>query len=172
MTVYEILCCFKSPNWYFYQDPLNPKYSYFRAGIERSLPPECEDSYLGRLIQSAIVLNQSWAQITTETFDSFKEASIMFELSQDVAGRRFHQKTEDKIRRFLESNLPAAWIVPLFQAHSIGCYTKTGATTSLNTPRFQETLAKLSTSDFPPLVKWFKEHPGALSITSSYEEHE
>ena len=170
MTLYELLCCYKSPAWYYYQDPLNPKYSYFRQGIERNLPPECVDSYLGRLLQAAIVVNDSWSTITAETFSAFIEASKAFEVSGDVGGRRFHQKTESKIRAYLATGLPAAWIVPLFQAHSVACYTKNGSKTSLNNIRFYDALQNLACVSYPPTQAWFKKHPKFLSKDTPYCE--
>lgn len=170
MTVYERLCCFKSPNWCNYQDLLNPRQDYLPANIETNLPSTAVDSYLGRLIQLALLVNDSVEGVTAVTMDSLIEALSAFNSSGVMWSRAFNPKIRKKVDAFLELGLPASWIKPLIQVFLVGLWSSKGPKTSLNDPIFYQTIVRLSEVPYNPVQEWFYENPKALSPATLYEE--
>ena len=76
MTTYEVLCCFVSKNWFNYMDPLSDIYTYLPGNIPRDLPLTATDSYLGRLVTLAQLINHSWQCVTVETLDSYIQTKM------------------------------------------------------------------------------------------------
>lgn len=167
MTIYELLCCFKSPNWYNYQNLLAPQNDYLFERIDRNLPPTVVDSYLGRLLELALVVNKSWSYITVEELDAFLLTVSRFAVSETIFGRGMNAKLKRRVIEYLESGLPPEWLTPLVQVLMLGCWTGKGPETDLNDPKFLKTLEALSQVDYQPVQKWFAEHPEALDSNSS-----
>lgn len=169
MTVYERLCCFKSPNWCNYQNLLDPAYDYILPKIERNLPPTVTDSYLGRLVAIATEVNTRLDDLTFDTLGSFSECVAIFNQSGVLWGRAFNAKMYQKIKTFLSMGFPASWLKSLLQVYLLEFGSKNGPTIDLNDPKFLPILEKLSKCSYPAVVRWFDAHPEGASSKTVYE---
>lgn len=170
MTVYELLCCFKAPNWCNYQNLLDPRYEFIPAKIELSLPDTAVDSYLGRLVKIALLLNKSADSLTFDTMNSFIQALEAMSFSGVLCSRQINPKMRNRIDSFLKLKLPSSWIRPLLEVFLVSFWSSRGAKTSLNDPKFFQTLIRLSQVSYEPLQSWFREHPEVLLPDTRYEE--
>lgn len=170
MTVYEILCCFKSPNWPNYRNALNPEFDYCTEKIDRNLPLECVDSYLGRLVSIAKSMNEYLIKIQAGDLDKYESACSDLVLSTKLCARKFNPKMKEKLKVFLGYGFPAEWLRPLLQVYMVELWTADGYKTSLNSPEFLVSLQALSHNDFAPVVSWFKKHPEGANSKSQYQE--
>lgn len=170
MTVYELLCCFKSPNWCNYQNLFNPTHDFLPANVEKSLPETSIDSYLGRLINLAMTVNKSWDSVTSGTFDLFLQAISMFSSAGVLWGRPLSPKTKSRVIQYLNLGLPASWIRPMMSVFLLEFWSGEGPETSLNDMKFLTTLRELKESPYPPVQEWFRGHPWVTKEETLYKE--
>lgn len=170
MTDYELLCCFKSPNWCNYQNLLDPKYQFIPSNIEQTLPQSATDSYLGRLLNLARVVNNSIDTLTIDSLDLFTATIEIFNKSGVMWGRTLSPKMKIKICRFLDLGLPVSWIHSLLSVFTLELWSGKGPQTLLNDKRFLETLCELQTVAYIPVQQWFRLHPKAISVDTNFRE--
>lgn len=172
MTTYEVLCCFASGNWFNYLNPLSDTYTYMPGNIPRNLPETVTDSYLGRLVTLAQLVNHSWPCVTAETLDTYVQTLQLFAPAGILWARPWSSRTITKVRAFLEYRLPAECIESMIEVFKLELWTSEGTQTDFNALRFLGALKSVSTSEFAPVQAWFRLHPDALSEESRYRKED
>lgn len=170
MTTYEVLCCFKSEKWYNYCNPLSSKYTWMPGNIAKTLDTTAVDSYLGRLVAVAQLVNQSWVDVTADTLEAYIQALQDVASASVLWARPWPKRTVGRVQEFLSYRLPAECLEPLVEVFKIELWTSEGQSTPLNHPQFLQALHTASTSQFAPVQAWFQLHPEALSETTRYKE--
>lgn len=171
MTPYEILCCYQSPAWYNYCNLLNTQYNYVPQKVELSLPETVTDSYLGRLVTLAKLVNSSWDSVTEEHFSEYIKTLQLFAVKPSFSVRPWNAKLRYKTTVFLHYKLPASWLSQVVEPFMVELYTEKVPKSDFNNRIYLETLRKVSTSMYPAVIAWFKLHPHALDERTRYEDN-
>lgn len=170
MTTYELMCCYKSPNWYNYQNPLSPQYDYCHEKIEQNLPKTVVDSYLGRLVSLAKVVNNEVNKLTIDSFGEWLDVMPVFYNTGAFRGHLPRPQVRDQVKEYFELGFPADWIQALLQVFILELWTGSSLKTDLNDKKFLNAVKDLKRYPFKPVQNWFNEHPEATSETTTYIE--
>lgn len=170
MTLYEILCAYRSEYWPNYQNLLDPKYDYKHERVEMNLPIEATDSYLGRLVSLALDLNKHLEQIRVEEIPKHTSCVLAINLCEDISARRFSKPMCNLFTEYLGYGLPAKWLLPFIEEYKFSLHTNKRGTLSLNKLIYLDVLRDVSGIDYEPVNRWFKLHPDSLRIETKYKE--
>lgn len=171
MTVYQLLCCLKSPNWYSYQNPLSGQFDYFQEKFVVDLPTTAVDSYVGRLLSVALIINDV-SKLDRYNFRTWLRAVDILCSTPLFIHHKAPATLVDKIQRFLDWDLPSEWLASMLRVYSVELNTKSGSEVRLNDPIYYQTLVSLSSIKYTPLVIWFAKNQNIMSEQTLYEEAE
>ena len=172
MNTYELMCCYKSPNWFNYQNPLSPQYDYCHEKIEMSLPESVVDSYLGRLVDLAKVVNREVVNLNKDNLDEWLDAMPIFYATGVFRGHLPRPQSRQQLQAFFDFGFPAEWIQPLLQVFILELWTGSSLKTKLNDKKFLHAVRELEKCTFQPICRWFQSHPNATDEKTSYVEEE
>ena len=172
MTVYQLLCCVRSPRWFNYQNPLQSEFDYFKDSVTQDLPQESVDSYLGRLISVALVLNSSIDKLDSLNFKYWLECLDVISCSGILSGHRPGKVMVEQIQQFLDYQFPPEWIKPLLDVFILQLHTRDGSNVDFNNPIFLDCLRKLHSVKFTPVVLWFSQNSHAVSSETLYNSED
>lgn len=173
MTNYERLCAYVSPKWYAYRSLLDPRYDCCPDTIERSLPKEATDSYLGRLLDLVVTFNNSISKITYDNFKSWLAIREVLSTSAVFGATAITSNTQKKILEYLKMGFESEWISVVLSVFNFGMYTA-NQYAPLNRKIYLNTLRNLYAvkEGFEPISKWFEEHPYACDENTLYIDKE
>lgn len=173
MTTYERLCAYVSPRWYAYRSLLDSKYDYCPDVIERSLPKEAVDSYLGRIMSLVETINNSIVVLTPENFQGWLTVRNILSESKTFSATNISNSMQGKIIEYLEMGFQSEWIKPLLSVFEFGIYTA-NKYSPLNKQIYLDTLRKIyEVKDcFEPVAKWFDANPNACDEKTRYIDKE
>lgn len=173
MTNYERLCAYISPKWYAYRSLLDPRYDYCPEVIERSLPKEATDSYLGRLLDLVVTFNNSISHITYDNFKGWLVIREVLSTSVVFGATAITANTQKKILEYLNMGFESEWITVLLSVFNFGMYTA-NQYVPFNRRVYLDTLKNLYKvkDGFQPISKWFDAHPCACDENTTYIDRE
>lgn len=173
MTNYERLCAYISPKWYAYRSLLDPRYDYCPDVIERNLPKEATDSYLGRLLDLVVTFNNSIPQITYDNFEGWLAIRDVLSTSVVFGATAMTSKTQQKVLEYLKMGFESEWITVLVSVFNFGMYTA-NKYAPFNRRIYLDTLRALYAikDGFEPISKWFDKHPYACDEYTTYIDKE
>lgn len=171
MTVYERLCAYVSPEWYNYQDILDKRYEICESRISRSLPLTCTDSYLGRLVDLSVTLNETTDQINATNFDAWQHIICIIIRSKTITARPLTSKVKTSLKEYLRVGFPSAWVMNLFEVFRLSLYTARSHQ-PLNKIEYLDALKAVYAvrNTYLPVAIWFQNHPQATEEKSLYKE--